>query len=188
MLCPLALHINYSKSLLIPINLRPAPAAGLADTLGCVVGTMPYTYLGLPMGTTKPTMLEMMPLVDRLERRLTANFMMMAYSGRITVINSLITSIAMFAMCSLQIPPKILEHVEKIRRHCLWNKKTDELKCNSLVAWDKVCTQKNKGGLGVLNLKIQNQGLLLKFLHKFYNKDDTPWHSLGGFVMECLLQ
>ena len=36
----------------------------------------------------------------------------------------------------------------------------------------------NKGGLGVINLKIQNQGLLLKQLHKFYNKQDVPWVQL----------
>src|SRR5438105_4736802 len=32
--------------------------------------------------------------------------------------------------------------------------------------------------LGVLNLKLQNEALLLKFLHKFYNKHDTPWVTL----------
>jgi hypothetical protein len=44
-----------------------------------------------------------------------------------------------------------------------------------------LCT-KEKGGLGILKLKLQNQGLLLKYLHKFYNKEDTPcvhllWNS-----------
>ena len=38
-------------------------------------------------------------------------------------------------------------------------------------------TQK-EGGLGVLNLKIQNEALLLKSLHKFYNRADTPWVHL----------
>jgi hypothetical protein len=41
-----------------------------------------------------------------------------------------------------------------------------------------VCRPKQKGGLGILNLKIQNEGLLLKYLHKFYNKVDTPWVHL----------
>ena len=58
-------------------------------------------------------------------------------------------------------------------------KKTEDGEhCNSLIAWDKVCRPKNKGGMGVLNLKLQNKGLLLKYLHKFYNKVDTPWVSL----------
>ena len=41
-----------------------------------------------------------------------------------------------------------------------------------------VCRPKNKGGLGVINLKIHNKALLLKFLHKFYNKVDVPWVHL----------
>jgi hypothetical protein len=37
-----------------------------------------------------------------------------------------------------------------------------------------VCKQKDKGGLGIINLKIQNQALLLKHLDKFYNSADVP--------------
>lgn len=32
--------------------------------------------------------------------------------------------------------------------------------------------------MGIINLKLQNQGLLIKHLHKFYNKADIPWVSL----------
>jgi hypothetical protein len=67
-----------------------------------------------------------MPLVDRIERRVFASFLMMSYGGRVTVVNSLLTSIATFTMCSIQINPEILGHVEKIRRHYLWNKKTED--------------------------------------------------------------
>jgi hypothetical protein len=173
------LHINFHKSSLIPINLSTQQAAFFAGLLGCNIATMPFTYLGLPLGTTKPTVQDLMPLVDRIERRVSATFLMMNYSGRVTVVNSLLTSIANFTMCSIHINPKILEHVEKIRRHCLWNKKTEDgEKSNSLAAWDMVCKPKKKGGLGILNLKIKNEGLLLKYLHKFYNKEDTPWVHL----------
>jgi hypothetical protein len=37
---------------------------------------------------------------------------------------------------------------------------------------------KNKGGLGILNLRLQNDALLLKHLHKFYNKENIPWVNL----------
>ena len=37
---------------------------------------------------------------------------------------------------------------------------------------------KDKGGLGILNLKVQNEAMLLKFLHEFYNQQDIPWVSL----------
>ena len=48
----------------------------------------------------------------------------------------------------------------------------------ALVSWDKVCLTKTHGGLGILDLKVQNVGLLLKFLHKFYNRMDIPWVQL----------
>ena len=41
-----------------------------------------------------------------------------------------------------------------------------------------VCRPKSSGGLGILDLRIQNDGLLLKFLHKFFNKLDIPWVQL----------
>jgi hypothetical protein len=106
------LHIDYSKSVVIPINLSDDTAVSMAQSFGCSIGQMPFTYLGLPLGTTRPTVMDLMPLVDRIERKMSATYMMMYYSGRVTIINSLLTSIAMFAMCSIQIPPKILEHIE----------------------------------------------------------------------------
>ena len=41
-----------------------------------------------------------------------------------------------------------------------------------------VCKPKNHSGLGVINIKLQNEALLLKFLQKFYNRMDVPWVSL----------
>jgi hypothetical protein len=41
-----------------------------------------------------------------------------------------------------------------------------------------VCKPKDKGGLGILNLELQNKALLLKQLHKFYMKADMPWVKL----------
>ena len=49
---------------------------------------------------------------------------------------------------------------------------------SALIARKKVCRPKNQGGLGVLNLRIQNKALLLKNLHKYFNKHDTPWVQL----------
>jgi hypothetical protein len=43
----------------------------------------------------------------------------------------------------------------------------------------KVTRPKNQGGLGILDLRAQNTTLLLKDLHKFYNKADIPWVQLA---------
>ena len=68
----IGLCVNYRKSLLVPINVEASLTDDLARELGCQVGVMPFTYLGLPLGTSKPTMHDMLPLVECLERTLTS--------------------------------------------------------------------------------------------------------------------
>jgi hypothetical protein len=41
-----------------------------------------------------------------------------------------------------------------------------------------VTKPKLKGGLGVLNLRAQNEALLMKNLDKFYNREELPWVQL----------
>ena len=41
-----------------------------------------------------------------------------------------------------------------------------------------LCKPKESGGVGIINFPKQNEALLLKHLHKFYNKSDVPWVSL----------
>jgi hypothetical protein len=41
-----------------------------------------------------------------------------------------------------------------------------------------VCLPKEEGGLGVIDLRVQNEALLLKNLHKFFNKENLPWVNL----------
>ena len=68
---------------------------------------------------------------------------LMSYAGKLALMNSLVTSLAIYPMGTLRLPPKIIEQMDKIRRHGLWIRKTDDGdKCNSLAAWDMVCRPK----------------------------------------------
>ena len=81
-------------------------------------------------------------------------------------------------MCTIKVHHTILEHVIKASRKFLWHGTDINRKGNCLANWKMVCKPKNAGGLGVLNLKTHNMALLLKHLHKFYNKHDIPWVKL----------
>jgi hypothetical protein len=63
------LKVNYSKSSVVPINLDPDRLNHLVATFNCVAGSFSFTYLGLPLSNTKPTIQECLPLVHRVERR-----------------------------------------------------------------------------------------------------------------------
>lgn len=72
----------------------------------------------------------------------------------------------------------MIDNVDRSRKQCLWRGNDFSKKGGNLAAWPMVLLPKNNGGLGVINLKTQNDALLLKHLDKFYNKQDTPWVSL----------
>jgi hypothetical protein len=64
------LKVNYSKSFMVPINISTERFDILANTFGCSIGSLPFTYLGLPLSLTRPTVADYWPLVSRCERRL----------------------------------------------------------------------------------------------------------------------
>jgi hypothetical protein len=172
------LRVNYAKSAMMPINISEIKLHEMASILGCSVGVLPFTYLGLPLGTTKPTIHDMSPLVSLVERRLNASARFLNYGGRLQFVHSVLSSLPNFYMCSLKVQKTILNICDRASRHCLWAKEEGNPKTHSLAAWSMVCKPKDKGGLGVLNLELQNKALLLKQLHKFYMKADTPWVKL----------
>ena len=171
------LDVNYHKSFIIPINVENAVMTELASAFGCQIGKMPFTYLGLPVGTTRPKMVDFMPLVDCMERRMTASSSFLNQGERLQFLNSALSSMPIFFMGSLAVPAGILKQLERIQRQCLWRKNREE-PAPSLAAWDLICRPKNKGGLGILNLGVQNVALLLKHASNFLNRKDLPWVSL----------
>ena len=54
------LKVNYSKSMLVLINMEDEAALSLS--FGCTIGTLPFTYLGLPLGLSKPKVLDFLPI------------------------------------------------------------------------------------------------------------------------------
>lgn len=140
------LKINYHKSIIYPLNIPEEKVNNLALLLGYKVGTMPFTYLGLPMGTTRPRVVDMAPLVDRVERRLIASAAFLPYGGRLTMINSVLYAIPTYYMCSLKLPKTIIDAIDTARRNCLWRGSNVSVKRKSLASWDKVCRPKDKGG------------------------------------------
>ena len=83
---------------------------------------LPFTNLGLPMGTTRPTVTDLMPMVTAVQRKIPAAVSLLDYGSKLTLLNSVVTLLAIYAMCSVKLNPKIIEHLDKLRRYCLWRK------------------------------------------------------------------
>jgi hypothetical protein len=67
------IKVNYSKSCMLPINVSDQTTSFLANTFGCAADSLPFAYLGLPLGDARPSIQDLSPIVDQMERRLNAS-------------------------------------------------------------------------------------------------------------------
>jgi hypothetical protein len=107
--------------MLLPINITETKTDMLARTFGCAKGNLPFTYLGLPMGTTKPKIIDFLPLVYKCERRLSGISSMLNQAGRLQITNAVLSSLPTYYMCTLEIPKAVIKQIDKFRKNCLWS-------------------------------------------------------------------
>jgi hypothetical protein len=50
----IGLRVNFHKSSMVPINLSDERLRLLSAAFGCQVASLPFTYLGFPLGTARP--------------------------------------------------------------------------------------------------------------------------------------
>ena len=58
-----SLRVNYEKSVIVPINTEDDKMQELSRIMGCKVGALPFTYLGLPLCLPKPKIEDFMPIM-----------------------------------------------------------------------------------------------------------------------------
>lgn len=86
------LKVNFEKSMMVPINIAEDRFDLLATSFGCSKGSLPFTYLGLPLSFTKPTVADFWPLVSKCERRMVAFSSFLSEGGRLQLTNAILTA------------------------------------------------------------------------------------------------
>lgn len=90
------LKVNYAKSIMVPINVSEDKMELFANTFGCAIGSLPFTYLGLPLGKNKPTVEDCMPIAHRIQRRLVSCSDFLTQGGKLQLVNSILSSLPTF--------------------------------------------------------------------------------------------
>ena len=173
------LKINLNKSEIIPIG-TVANMEELALELGYKVGTLPTTYLGLPIGAKHKALSVWDSVEERFRKRLVSwKLQYISKGGRVTLIRSSLSSLPIYHLSLFRAPLKVCARLERIQRQLLWGG-SDLVKKVSLVSWATVCTEKRKGGMGIKSFSKMNKVLLNKWNWRFANDRNSLWRMVIG--------
>ena len=166
------LRVNMSKSEMVP-NL-----SSLADILSCCIGTLPMTYLGMPLGSSFKALGVWNPIIEKVEHWLAGwKKLYLSKEGRLTLLKSTLSSLPTYFMSLFKIPVSVAKRIEQLQRNFLWGGEGDIIKM-PLVSWNKVCTPIAQGGLGVRYLISFNKALLGKWLCRLRVEDLKFWRRV----------
>ncbi|WVZ62677.1 hypothetical protein U9M48_012392 [Paspalum notatum var. saurae] len=114
---------------------------------------------------------------ERFEKRLSSwKGKHLSIRGRLTLINSVLSSLPMYRMSFFSIPKGVLKKLDYFCSRFFWQGNENKKKY-SLAKWSILCRPKDQGGLGILDLNTKNSALLSKWLYKLLTSDGT-WQQL----------
>jgi len=171
------LRINLGKSKLVPIG-EVEDVESLAHILGCRIGSLPMTYLGMPLGASFKSISIWNGVIEKMERRLASwKKLYLSKGGRVTLIHTTLSSIPSYYLPLFSSPMSVAKKLERLQKEFLWSGMSDETKFH-LVNWHRICIPIKAGGLEVRNVINFNHALLGKWIWRFSQERDALWRSV----------
>ena len=171
------LRVNMDKSELIPVG-RVENMEDLAVELGCKVGSLSSTYLGMPLGACFNFVAAWDGIEERFHKRLAMwKRQYISKGGRITMIRSTLSNLPIYYMSILHLPGVVRVRLEQIQRDFLLGGRALEKKPH-LVRWSTVSLDKRKWGMRMKNFALLNKALLGKWSWRYTNEKEVFWNQV----------
>ncbi|GKV44307.1 hypothetical protein SLEP1_g51499 [Rubroshorea leprosula] len=172
------LKVNYAKSQLMGVNVEEAWVEKMAYRLYCKRKDLPFKYLGIPIGGNHRRIAMWHNLMESVKKKLAPwKGRYLSFGGRITIVNSVLSSLPVFLMSVYLLPKGIIHFIDKIRKSFLWGGEGEGRKIN-WVKWEKVCKNKLCGGLGVREMRKFNLALMGKWWGRLARNEQGLWDKI----------
>ena len=134
-------------------------------------------YLGIPIHYRRLSNADWKRVEERFEQRLSSwKGKHLSTGGRLTLINSVLSSLPMYMMSFFAIPKGVVKKLDYFRSRFFWQSDEQKRKYR-LAKWGILCQPKNQGALRIHNLDIKNTALLSKWLFKLLTTKGT-WQQM----------
>ncbi|KAK2429733.1 hypothetical protein QL285_028147 [Trifolium repens] len=169
--------ISTSKSTIYSGSISPRRLDLIVQVLHFNVGSLPFSYLGVPIFKGKPKAYHFQPIVDRVKLKLASwKASLLSIAGRIQLVRSVIQSMLTYTISLYSWPVSLLKYLEKCIRNFIWSGEIDKRKLVT-TSWKKVCRPLSQGGLNLRSLVSLNKASNLKLCWTFINSQSS-WAKL----------
>lgn len=113
------LRVNFFKSEMIGVRVNEDRLKMLANLFECKDGSLPSSYLGLPLCCGEASKSLWSTVIEGLEKNLplwNANYL--SFGGRITLIKASLANLPIYFMSLFKC---LMEDIEKLQRYFLWH-------------------------------------------------------------------
>ncbi|XP_007010931.2 PREDICTED: uncharacterized protein LOC18587173 [Theobroma cacao] len=118
----IGLHINFHKGFLYGVGIGQSTLADWATIINCKTDSLPSSYLGIPLGASQSSLHAWQPVIDKLEARLSCwKARKLSMGGRITILNSVLSSLPIYFTSLFHIPARVRDKLERLQRRFLWS-------------------------------------------------------------------
>ncbi|KAL0373166.1 UNVERIFIED_CONTAM: Retrovirus-related Pol polyprotein from type-2 retrotransposable element R2DM [Sesamum calycinum] len=154
------LKVNPNKSQIILSWAAQQEKQQILDTLGFQEGCLPVKYLGVPLISSRLTIADCKPLINKLESRIAGwSHLNLTFPGRAQLIKSVLSTLHSYWASVFILHKGIIKILEAKMRKFLWQGSTG--RGYAKVAWTQICRPKEEGGLGFRSILVMNQALML---------------------------
>ncbi|KAI3517218.1 hypothetical protein L1887_16430 [Cichorium endivia] len=169
------LKVNFNKSRVFGIGVDSQEVSRWASPLGCEPASLPFTYLGVPVGANMNLKKHWKPIIDKFSARLSAwKAKALSFGGRLTLSQAVLGNLPTYYFSLFVAPIGVIKTLERIRRNFLWGGDENNHKIK-WVKWEKVVAPKDKGGLGLGSLKALNIALITKWWWRLRSEKTALW-------------
>ena len=113
------LKVNVHKREMVPIG-EVEDVHALAEILGCRVGELPMSYLGMPLKASHNFPSIWNPILEKFERHLAGwKKLYLSMGGRLMLLKSTLSSLPTYFLSLFTIPTHVANKIEKLQRDFL---------------------------------------------------------------------